>query len=51
MAEEEENLFRKSNNCWIFKKIIDDDEEKLRDHCQVTGQLRGAAHRNCNINF
>ena len=51
MTEEEENLFQKSNSCWICKKLIDNDEEKVRDHCHVTGKFRGAAHRNCNINF
>ena len=44
MSEEEENLFQKSNNCWICKKFINDDEEKVRDHCHGTGKFRGAAH-------
>ena len=51
MTEEEENLFQKSNSCWICKKLIDNDEEKVRGHCHVTGKFRGASHRNCNINF
>ena len=52
MTEEEENLFRKSNNCWICKKFINNNnEEKVRDHCNGTGKIRGAAHRNCNVNF
>ena len=51
MTEEEENLFQKSNNCWICKKIFNNDEEKVRDHCQVTGNFRDAAHGNCNVNF
>ena len=51
MSEEEEHLFQKSNSCWICKKLIDNDEEKVRDHCHVTGKFRGAAHWNCNINF
>ena len=51
MTEEEEHLFKKSNSCWICKKLIDNIEENVRDHSQVTGKFRGAAHRNCNIKF
>ena len=51
MTEEEEHLFQESNNCWICKKLIDNDDEKVRDHCHVTGKFRGAAHWDCNINF
>ena len=51
MSEEEEHLFQQSNSCWICKKLIDNDEEKVRDHCHVTGKFRGAIHRKCNINF
>ena len=52
MSEEEEKLFQKSNNCWICKKFINNDnEEKVRDHCHITGKFRGAAHRKCNANF
>ena len=51
MSGEEERLFQKSNSCWICKKRIDKDEEKVRDDCHVTGKFRGAAHWNCNINF
>ena len=51
MTEEEENLFQKSNNCWICKKLIDNDEEKVRDHCHVTGKFRSAPHWDCNIYF
>ena len=51
MTEKEEHLFQESNNCWICKKLIDNDDEKVRDHCHVTGKFRGAAHWDCNINF
>ena len=34
-----------------LQKLSDNDEEKVRDHCQVTGKFRGAAHWNCNRNF
>ena len=48
MTEEEEHLFQESNSCWICKKLIDNDEEKVRDHCHVTSKCRGAAHWYCN---
>ena len=51
MSEKEEHLFQQSNSCWICKKLIDNDDEKVRDHCHITGKFRGAAHWNCNINF
>ena len=48
---EEEYLFQQSNNCWICKKIIDNKDEKVRDHCHITGKFRGSAHWDCNTNF
>ena len=49
--EEEEYLFQQSNSCWICGKLIDNDDEKVRDHCHITGKFRRATHRSCNINF
>ena len=51
MSDEEEHLFQQSNSCWICKKILNDDNEKVRDHCHITSKFRGAAHCSCNINF
>ena len=51
MTEEEEHLFQQSNNCWICKNLIDNDDGKVRDHCHITGKFRGAVHWDCNINF
>ena len=48
MTEEEEQ-FQSSNICWICEKPIED--EKVRDHCHITGKFRGTAHRSCNINL
>ena len=28
-SEEEDYLFQQSNSCWICKKLIDNDEEKV----------------------
>ena len=55
MSEEEEHLFQQSNNCWICKKIINDDSEKVVtlkvENCHITSKFRGATHQNCNLNF
>ena len=51
MIEEKEQLFQKSNSCWVCKKFIDNDDEKVRDHYHITGKFRGAAYRSCNVNF
>ena len=51
MNEEEEYLFQQSNSCCICGKLIDNDNEKVRYHCHVTGKFRGATHWSCNINF
>ena len=52
LSEEEEHLFQKSKSCWICKTFINNNnEEKVSDHCHVTGKFRGAAHQNCNVNF
>ena len=45
MTEKEEYL------CWIYGKLIDNEDKKVRDHCQITGKFRGSAHSDCNINF
>ena len=39
--EKEEEEFQWSNACW--KKLIEDDDEKVRDHCHISGKFRGAA--------
>ena len=51
MSEKEEHLFQQSNSCSICKKLIDNDVEKITDHCHVTGKFRGTAHWECNTNF
>ena len=50
MSEEEEQ-FQPSNTCWICKKLIDNADEKVREHYHITGKFTGAAHWSCNINL
>ena len=51
MSEKEEEEFQSNNICWICEKLIDDEDEKVRDHCHVTGKFRGPAHWSCNVNL
>ena len=49
MSVDEEEEFERSEICWICSKLIEND--KVRDHCHITGKYRGAAHWQCNINL
>ena len=51
MSVEEEETVQLSNKCWNCGKLFDLVDEKVRDHCHVTGKFRGAAHFSCNANF
>ena len=48
MNERAEEQFQSGNICWTCKKLIDDDNEKERDHCHVTGKFGGTIHWNSN---
>ena len=43
--------FQLSNKCWICDKLFDVGDNKVRDHCQITGKYRGSAHWSCNVNL
>ena len=45
------NYFNKVTIARFVEKLIDNDEEKVRYHCHVTGKFRGAAYWDCNMNF
>ena len=47
----EEEMFQSSNKCWICNKLCDIVDEKVRDHCHISGKFRGAAHFSCNANL
>ena len=51
ISAEEEERFQLKNSCWICDKLFDVGDNKVRDHCHITGKYRGAAHWSCNINL
>ena len=51
MSAEEEERFQLSNSCWIYHKLFDVGDDKVRDYCHITGKYRGATHWSYNINL
>ena len=51
MSAEEEEMFQSACSCWICGELFDLMDEKVRDHCHISGKFRGAAHFSCNANF
>ncbi len=48
MTEQNEKDFQSATKCWVCEGT-QFDNGKVRDHCHITGEYRGAAHTNCNL--
>ena len=51
MTDEDEESFQRAEECHICKRPYITSDVRVRDHCHVTGEYRGSAHRDCNLNF
>lgn len=57
LTDEEEKEFSEATVCHICKRsfslFINDnkDEIRVKDHCHISGQYRGAAHQKCNLEY
>ena len=51
MSAKEEERFQLSNFCWICNKLFEVGDEKVTDHCHITGKYSSASHWSCNINL
>ena len=49
ISNEEDDDFRNATVCHICGFELGDD--RVRDHCHLTGKFRGAAHNECNLNY
>ena len=43
--------FLSATHCFICEKVFEKGQDKVRDHCHFTGKFRGAAHRECNLQY
>ena len=49
MTGEEKISHNFATQCHICEKEL--GEDKVIDHCHLTGNYRGAAHSECNLNY
>ena len=49
LTKKEQSDFENAKICWICQKGL--EGKKVRDHDHFTGQFRGAAHNQCNLQF
>jgi len=45
----EQESFELAEICYICEEKLNND--RVRDHCHLTGNYRGAAHNECNLNY
>ena len=50
MTKENNENFMNLTKWWICNNDYVDSDDKVRDHCHITGKYKLSAHRDCNIN-
>ena len=51
MTGRDERAFKNAKRCHICNKKYREDDERVRDHCHITGKYRGSAHQSCNLKW
>ena len=51
MTKDDEEKFQKADRCHICEQKYEENDERVRDHCHITGKYRGSTHNICNLNF
>ena len=49
ITPEQENEFSNATNCYLCGSLL--GEDRVRDHCHISGFYRGAAHNICNLKY
>ena len=49
MTEDDEQRFRTMDGCHICGEKYTNKDVRVRDHCHITGKIRGSAHQECNL--
>ncbi|XP_030760007.1 uncharacterized protein LOC115885288 [Sitophilus oryzae] len=51
LSSVQEAEFYQMTHCHICESPFNVEDERVRDHCHLTGNYRGATHSVCNLNF
>ncbi|XP_011859586.1 PREDICTED: uncharacterized protein LOC105557037 [Vollenhovia emeryi] len=51
LSKEQWGAYRSATHCHICEKPFAQGDDRVRDHCHLTGRYRGPAHSNCNLNY
>ena len=51
MTSEDEDNFKNASHCGMCDKSLEDPNDRVRDHCHMTGKYRCCAHSNCNLHL
>ncbi|XP_071648502.1 uncharacterized protein [Temnothorax longispinosus] len=51
LTRDEWETFHSATKCHICEQQYAPDDNKVRDHCHLTGRYRGPAHSTCNLNY
>ncbi|XP_024893432.1 uncharacterized protein LOC112468467 [Temnothorax curvispinosus] len=51
LTRDEWETFHSATKCHICEQQFAPDDNKVRDHCHLTGRYRGPAYSTCNLNY
>ena len=51
LTPKEIDRYKRAKRCHICFKPFTGDNPSIRDHCDCSGNYRGATHRNCNLRY
>ncbi|KYN27900.1 hypothetical protein ALC57_02694 [Trachymyrmex cornetzi] len=51
LSSEQRETLHSATHCHVCEKPFAPDDNRVRDHCHLTGRYRGPAHSNCNLNY
>lgn len=51
MTANDRRDFTTATYCFVCGKELKEGDKKVRDHSHFTGQYRGCAHDDCNLQF